>query len=242
MKFLIRNLYWACFPVLLLSSVIQVQAADPQGTSAITTGFNGTEINEGTTLWFNANFELKNHDEGEVTTVFWRNSWIRFVADGVPYNLKVPDAIIVLHPDATCAVTSFAGSRWFTTLPVDGYDKALLSGLIFPVPAEGLPKGIDDVSWSGHFSISPYRPELEVKMKWKWSVAAYTNFAEKGDYNDVWAKASHNDTCYIDNSRHPGTPLNYLDFLVEGPRGGGGSNFTGSWSGSETVLPDAADD
>jgi hypothetical protein len=33
------------------------------------------------------------------------------------------------------------------------------------------------------------------------------------------------------NSDHAGTPENFKEFVIGGARGGGGSNWTGSWSG-----------
>jgi hypothetical protein len=37
------------------------------------------------------------------------------------------------------------------------------------------------------------------------------------------------------NSDHAGTPERFLEFVIGGAMGGGGSNFTGSYSGTKTV-------
>jgi hypothetical protein len=38
------------------------------------------------------------------------------------------------------------------------------------------------------------------------------------------------------NSDHAGTPENFKSFVTGGARGGGGSNFTGSYSGTASVV------
>jgi hypothetical protein len=39
------------------------------------------------------------------------------------------------------------------------------------------------------------------------------------------------------NSDHAGTPESFKAFVTGGARGGGGSNYTGSWSGTDGVTP-----
>src|SRR5204863_307298 len=58
------------------------------------------------------------------------------------------------------------------------------------------------------------------------------------DYNAIQAKpldgSAHNP---YNNSDHAGTPESFKSFVVGGARGGGGSNYTGSLSGTVTVVP-----
>jgi hypothetical protein len=39
------------------------------------------------------------------------------------------------------------------------------------------------------------------------------------------------------NSDHAGTPENFKPFVIGGARGGGGSNYTGLYSGTGKVTP-----
>jgi len=39
------------------------------------------------------------------------------------------------------------------------------------------------------------------------------------------------------NSDHAGTPENFTPYVVGGATGGGGSNFTGSYSGTSACTP-----
>lgn len=65
------------------------------------------------------------------------------------------------------------------------------------------------------------------------------------DYNALSAKPTHSNSCSFNNSDHAGTPEGtdsssgrpFKAFVTGGARGGGGSNFTGSWSGTLSVSP-----
>ncbi len=118
---------------------------------------------------------------------------------------------------------------WHTTVPIGGSDEIFLSGLAFMVPASGLSGGINPVVWTGTFSSNT----PGVSVHWKWGAAVYTSFST--DYNSLAVKAAHTNTCAFNNSDHAGTPENFKSSVVGGARGGGGSNFTGSWSGTASA-------
>ena len=71
--------------------------------------------------------------------------------------------------------------------------------------------------------------------------AVYSTFSL--DYNALGIKPTHTLTCLYQNSDHAGTPegvdsnsgQSFKAFVVGGARGGGGSNWTGSWSGTVGV-------
>jgi hypothetical protein len=63
-------------------------------------------------------------------------------------------------------------------------------------------------------------------INWQWSAAVYTQ--APSDPNQLGV-------IFLDGSRHAGTPMNYLSFVTGGARGGGGSNYTGSWSATGTA-------
>jgi hypothetical protein len=201
-------------------------------TAATTIGanFNGTPINGGTFIWFNANFTATGiPDSG--ATVFFQASTIQFTADQT-YNVMVPIAEITFSPAVSCASTSFDGKKWLTTVPISGSDEVFLSGVAFPVPAGFAKVGgkvAGPVTWQGTFSSTA----ASVSFNWKWGAAVYTNFGT--NYNLLGVKPTHSKSCLYSNSDHAGTPEKFKNYLIGGARGGGGSNWTGGWSGTQSV-------
>jgi hypothetical protein len=125
-----------------------------------------------------------------------------------------------------------------TTVPLSGDDEIFLTGLAWPVPSGGLAPGANPVNFSGTYSAESNAPGLSIQMQW--SAAAYSSFTT--DYNALQIKAGHQHGCGQNNGDHAGTPEGvdstdtpWKHYLVGGPRGGGGSNFTGSWSGTLNV-------
>jgi len=196
---------------------------------SINKNFNGTDITgTGTNpgVWFNSNFTIT----GTMVAgkkVRLMNSVVTI--NGVPY--PVPDAVI-RFADVDCATTTFLNGRWMTTVPVDGDDEIFLSGSYVGFP-DGLPGGAE-VSWAG--TIGTDQPG--VCIKWKWGAAAYTGFPE--DYNEAQIKPTHHDACAYNTSHHAGTPENpeVQANVTGGASGGGGSNWTGSWSATLQLCPE----
>jgi hypothetical protein len=58
------------------------------------------------------------------------------------------------------------------------------------------------------------------------------------NYNALGVKPvdDNNASDYL-NSHHAGTPENFTPYVVGGARGGGGSNYTGSYSGTDASTP-----
>jgi hypothetical protein len=201
--------------------------------------FNGTSVPEGTYIWFNAHFKANNVPSDGVTIDFTKGN-IAFTAGGTSYSLNVPNARITFSANATCTSTTFDSitSTWLTTVPVSGDDEVFLTGLAWPVPGGGLAAGANPVNFSGTYSSETSAPGLSIQMVW--SAAAYSKFTT--NYNALEVKAGHQTACGQNNGDHSGTPEGvdntnrpWKDYLVGGPRGGGGSNFTGSWSGTLSI-------
>ncbi len=173
-------------------------------------------------------------------TIDFTKGNISFTAGGISYSLAVPNAKITFSPSASCTSTTFDSmtSTWVTTVPVSGDDEVFLTGLAWPVPSGGLPGGANPVNFSGTYSAETSAPGLSIQMKW--SAAAYSSFTT--DYNALQIKAGHQTACGQSNGDHAGTPEGvnstntpWKKFVVGGARGGGGSNFTGSWSGTLSI-------
>jgi hypothetical protein len=227
--------------VALMAGMLIVFAlqAMPQSCPASSniSNFNGTPIQAGTVIWFNANFKASGIPSTGATISF-KNSTIAFAADQ-PYMLAVPNAEIIFDPHATCASTTFdtANNTWRTTVPLSDDDEIFLTGLAFPVPA-GFGRVQGPVTWQGTFTSAT----AGITVGWKWGAAVYTVFSS--DYNAVAPKPGHQRSCLYNNSDHAGTPEGvdtasgkpFKSFVTGGARGGGGSNWTGSWSGTVGVT------
>jgi len=206
----------------------------PQGPCTVNgfikSGFNGTAVvgvSSGPAyIWFNSNLSVKGGITAG-TSIFLTDS--KVLINGAPQT--VPDAKITFAA-VSCATTTFdAGTKtWVTTVPLAGSDEIFISGMAFPVT--NLPGGAA-VSWQGTFGTD--QPGL--CLSWKWGAAAYTSFPS--DYNDAKIKPTHQAACIASNGDHAGTPQNptVRASVTGGARGGGGSNFTGSWSGTGTQCP-----
>jgi len=200
--------------------------------------FNGTDIPGGDYIWFNANFKASGIPSTGAT-IFFQNSTIQFTANNNQYKLLVPNAQITFSPNASCSSTTFDTSTntWMTVVPVKGDDEVFLAGLAYPVPSEGLPGGINPVDWQGSFGSDT----SGVSIQWKWGAAVFSTFST--NYNTLAVKPGHQTACNYNNGDHAGTPEGtdpnsgqpFKDFVVGGARGGGGSNWTGSWSGTNGV-------
>ncbi len=121
---------------------------------------------------------------------------------------------------------------WVTTVPSPPLaGNTFFSAFGYLVPAN-LPGGIKNVTWTG--TISTATPVVSVL--WQWAAAVYTNF--NSDYNLLGVKPvdANVQNPYL-NSDHAGTPENFKSFVTGGARGGGGSNYTGSYSGTDRVGP-----
>ena len=83
------------------------------------------------------------------------------------------------------------------------------------------------------FSLTP-----GLKVQWQWAASVYHNATFAADYNLLGVKpVDDNHTSLYLNSDHAGTPENFKSDVTGGARGGGGSNFTGSYSGTASSVP-----
>jgi hypothetical protein len=144
------------------------------------------------------------------------------------YSLNVPNAQITIDPAATQATTSFDTGRntWKTTVPKGLSGNTFLDGLGFQVPVK-IAGGTNPVAWNATFTTDT----PGISFNWQWAAAVYTSFS--ADDNALGVKpVDDNKASVYKNSDHAGTPENFKAFVVGGARGGGGSNFTGSYSGT----------
>lgn len=143
---------------------------------------------------------------------------VKFVLNGTTYAL--PDGLITFNPAAPSTITtSFTGGEWETVVnPNFLSDEIFFTGAAVPVDS--------NISGGGKATLSyaVSTNDAQLSFQWQWSAAAYTFWPT--DWNQAQIQPYHG------NGLHAGTPLNSMvqKSLIQGPRGGGGSNFTGSWS------------
>jgi hypothetical protein len=213
----------------------EIVASSCTQPSAITANFNGTDIPAGSTLWFNSVLSPTGLSTTNPTSIFVTDASIQFTANGTNYNVDVPDSTIIYSPTATLATTTFdpGTNTWTTVIPLSVAGKnAFMQGVAFPVPAGGLPGGIKGVTWTGQFSTNL----PGVNVQWQWAAAVYTQFSTNHAALGV-KPTDDNQASQYKNSDHAGTPENFKPFVTGGATGGGGSNFTGSYTSTASVAP-----
>jgi YVTN family beta-propeller protein len=206
----------------------------PGTPASIAANFNGTAIPSGDSLWFSSVVKVFGLGSAPVT-ISVRQSSISFTVNGTKTTVPVPDADLTFDPGATTATTTFNTSlhRWQTTVPSSGLaGNVFLDGASFALP-NGLPGGVQNVTWTGSFSTNT----SGITLNWQWAAAAYTSLCGP-DLNCLGVKpVDDNKASQFKNSDHAGTPENFKSNVVGGATGGGGSNFTGGYSGTKSVRP-----
>src|SRR6185295_1452510 len=87
-----------------------------------------------------------------------------------------------------------------------------------------------NVTWTANISID----KPGVSMAWRWAAAVYTSFA---DHPGINVKPINGTTqnAYANLDR-ASTPENFKSFVVDGAKGTGGTNYTGSFSNVNTAT------
>lgn len=200
--------------------------------SSIVSNFNGTPIHAapGTTVWFSSVMKASGLGSDPVT-IRVDQATITSAAFG---TVSVPNATVTFTPGAGSATTSYdAGTNtWVTSVPTGLGGNTFLDGVALPVP-NGLSGGIKDITWTMNFTTDT----PGVTVKWQWAAAVYTSFSTDYDAIGVKPVDANSVSAYL-NSDHAGTPEQFRAFVTGGARGGGGSNFTGSYSGTASLTPD----
>jgi hypothetical protein len=208
----------------LLAGALSMVTTASGTSSSISSNFNGTNIADTSFIWFNAHLTSVTGASGPLT-IYFTNQHITFTspATSIFYDLVLPNAQVTIDSSFSTASTIFAGGMWQTSVQNASNDP-FLSGFTFDVPTGENPKSANPVTWSGDFSAS----QSGISLNWQWAAAVYTTFSS--DYNSLGVRP-------IDASgEQSGTPVNFKTFVTGGARGGGGSNYTGSNSGTASVA------
>ncbi|NNC90580.1 MAG: hypothetical protein HKN82_19155 [Akkermansiaceae bacterium] len=192
---------------------------------SIESNFNGTDISGDAHIWFVGHLkELKyNGTPDPEVTLYVRNSRVTLDDNGTTRSVQLPDLEMTFSDTATSDSGSFANGKWVVTVPKSQTKDAFLGGWMAPVPDGGIEGGASPVTWTADFSVAGAEVS---ELKWQWSAAVYEQApADPNDLGILWVKGE----------RSAGTPMNNRDYVTGGARGGGGSNWTGSWSSTKSV-------
>ena len=197
-------------------------ACHPGCPESLAYNFNGTPIAAGDTIWFTSVAKVQG-GSGAVT-LYMTNGSIVVSGQGVSQTIAVPDATITISSSVSTATLSFNGS-WSEAVPPHTAGNIFLDGAAFTLPASW-PGGIHSVTWTASFGAS----QPGVSVNWQWGAAVYTHFGSLGSLGVK--PVDDNQASAYKSSDHAGTPENFKAYVVGGASGGGGSNFTGSYSGT----------
>jgi hypothetical protein len=202
----------------------------PVGSTSIASTFNNTTLAAGNYLWFNAVVNVGGRS-GRAARVEFNRSSVQMTVGGLPCTVDVPDAVITFDPAVTIATTTYddCTDTWRSTVPASYTGDVFLGGVVVKLPGS-LPGGLAP-TWSGRFVSTT----TGLTAQWSWAAAVYTRFNDVDpDLNGVKAIDGSKLNAYA-NGDNAGTPENFKNYVTSGAKGGGGSNYTGSYSSNATV-------
>jgi hypothetical protein len=237
---------WALFVLLFASLPSFAQTLCSTGLQPITYNLSENSRNAGEIVWFNSHFKLQGNLPTSDFTVQVLNGTIQFGSS----TLTVPNAMITFSSSATCASAKFdtTSNQWETTIPLSAAghtDEIFAAGLAYVLPVS-FPQNVQGVTWTANFTASVQ----SLQIQWQWGAANYLSNDNKGDvfpmsggapdYNAMMVDPGHNvTTCAgYNHGDHGGTPENITvkALVTSGGSGGGGSNWTGSWSSTQSLV------
>ena len=241
---LLPSLKPRAFALVVLAILFLTLGTEVKATtvSTISSNFNGTAVPAGSFIWFTAVGKLSGSAPSTPFTVDLTNSHITFTstdASHTQFTVNAPNAVITFGPSGTIASTSFSGGAWNTTAAYNASGNIFLDAVAFQIPTGISIKGANPVTWTAGFSTNASSP---FTLNWAWAAAAYSSSCTAMGSTSTYGSLNVQPA---DTSIHAGTPNacgpsitpNYLE---PGARGGGGSNWTGSLSGTVGVQPTPA--
>jgi len=206
-------------------------------------------IASGNYIWFNAVVNnvsgLPSGGNAAQVKLYLTNSTISFTANGTPYSVSVPNAVVTFNSSSQSsgAKTSYdlASSRWSTSVAKTGLTgNTFVTGIAFAVPSN-FSTGIQNVAWSTSFSTDT----PGITLQWQWAAAVYSSFsstyATASPLNtNLLAVNAEDGSANMYGTDSAGTPEAYRTALLFGATGGGGTNYTGYFTPGAGVVPTVA--
>lgn len=198
-------------------------------TNSICAGFNSKNPGSGW-LWLNAHCS---GNPGQNCTLYCQNATVTLnCTDGKSYTYPVPNGTVCFRTNCTAGTNWFDGTNWNTILPCAGDDQIFLQGCAIPWQWDFA--NCQSVCWTGTFSCDAPGQAFN----WQWGAACYANTLPA--YTNICPKACHQTSCgngqYFSQGDFAGCPENHKPYCVGGGTGLGGTNCTGSWSGTDTTC------
>jgi hypothetical protein len=219
--------YYENIPIRFMPTTLMCQAPvceiPPSGTAipGAPVSWNGFTAPAGSVVWINAHIQSPSNVPTNTTTTLYFTG-VTLVVNTTSYAL--PSGEIVFMPGVSTPTTVVnSDGSWTTTVsPTTSGDIFIVGGAI-PVDSNLENGGHGNTNSTLSFTTSSNDSTLD--FQWQWGAAVYTSWPGNAaaDIEPVQA-----------NGLQPGAPQNpaVQQDLIQGPRGGGGSNFTGSWSGT----------
>ncbi|PWU16615.1 MAG: hypothetical protein C5B50_13165 [Verrucomicrobia bacterium] len=217
----------------LLASLLLTSAAQATLTTN-TLNFNATAIAaDGRYIWFNSVLTPSGIPSTGLTHLYITSSTLAISTDG---TITAPNMTITFDPSlnantvGSASLTYSAVTGWSETLPATGLSgNDFLDGVPWLVTS---PAGNANVTWRMNITTD----RTGVSLNWQAAAAVYTPFTNNPSLLGV-KPVDDNTASVYQNSDHAGTPENYKGDVTGGATGGGGSNFTGSYSPTVSVTP-----
>ena len=193
----------------------------PSGTVMGATSWNSFSAPSSAVVWLNLHLQLQSTPSTTTKTTVALTGGT-FVVNSTTYG--IPDGYLIFDPTAPATpTTSFNASQgpngaWTTTFnPSNLSDEIFINGAAIPVSSN-----ITNSS-QANISFTTDSTDNTLKFQWQWGAAVFTYWPNNNSANIL---PNHV------NGLQAGTPQNATvqQSLIGGPRGGGGSNYTGSWS------------
>jgi hypothetical protein len=193
----------------------------PSGTAigGSPVSWNGFTAPSGSVVWINAYLDASNVPTNTITTVDFTG--VTLVVNATSYAL--PNGQVVFNPAVSTPTTVVnADGSWTTTVNPTFKNDIFFDGQAIPVDSN-LENGGNGNTGST-LSFSTNSSDSSLQFQWQWGAAVYTSWPGNAAANIEPVHAA----------QQAGAPLNPAveKTLIQGSRGGGGSNFTGSWSGT----------
>jgi hypothetical protein len=171
-------------------------------------------------VWINAHISSPhNVPTNTITTVDFTG--VSLVVNTTTYAL--PNGQVVFNPATTTPSTVVhPDGSWTTTVNPSFNNDIFFDGQAITVDANLENGGHGNTGSTLSFSTNSNDSTLQ--FQWQWGAAVYTSWPGNAAANIEPVHANL-------QAGAPQNPAVQAD-LIQGPRGGGGSNFTGSWSGT----------
>jgi hypothetical protein len=206
---------------LTIAPLLPTQCVIPPSGTAIggsPVSWNAFTAPAGSVVWINVHINSAgNVLSGTTTTLDFTQ--VTLVVNGVSYAL--PNGTINFVPGYTGAPSTVVNSdgSWTTTVSSTQSGNIFIVGQAIPVTASL------EASSGSTLSFYTNSNDSALQFQWQWGAAVYTYWPGNAAAMIETVQA---------NGLQSGAPTNTAvqQSLIQGPRGGGGSNFTGSWSGT----------